>query len=331
MRSGISEKDSSFKVIKPVKLKIPGQFADEQSYAVFNDDGAIDKKLGIETHFSGYSWHKAPYNKFIILNYKMVNKSGSDISNLYTGLYLDWNLTMKGEQADNAAFNETGKFGYMYTNSNQNSPYTGCALLSTGNINFYAIENGGRDGGIGVYTGSGGFTKTEKWLSLTNGLKKTSSENGDASFVISQGPDIIKANDTLNIAFAIAAGDNLEDLSSSMNSARIKYKTLNTSVTGVENTNSNIPVEFALSQNFPNPFNPSTVITYSIPHEEYVVLSVYNLLGQKVRTLVSEVKKAGFHKITFNADNGGQFTSGVYFYTLEGGGKKITKKMLLIK
>jgi len=327
---GITEKDSSFNVIKPVKLSVPGLLADEQSYGVFNDDGALDNKLGVEVHASAFAWNKSPYNKFVILNYAMINKSNAAIENLYTGLYLDWNLTMAGEQADNAAYDENNKFGYAFRAGNQDSPYVGCALLGSDKINFYAIENGGRDGGIGVYSGSGGFTKNEKWIALTNGLKKTRADNGDVSFVISQGPNSIKANDTINVAFAIAAGDNFEDLSSSVAAARKKFNYLNISVTGVANT-AEIPYEFNMEQNYPNPFNPSTIISFSVPKEEYINLSVYNVLGQKIKTLVSEIKKTGTYKIAFNANNAGRLSSGVYFYSLEGGGKRITRKMIIMK
>lgn len=99
-------------------------------------------------------------------------------------------------------------------------------------------------------------------------------------------------------------------------------------VTGVEKIDNTVPAKYDLSQNYPNPFNPSTVINYSIPKSGLVTLSVYNLLGQEVATLVNEQQAAGSYKATFNAS---QFSSGVYFYTLKSNSITLTKKMILLK
>lgn len=88
------------------------------------------------------------------------------------------------------------------------------------------------------------------------------------------------------------------------------------------------PKVFALDQNYPNPFNPSTVIKYSIPVDGFVSLAVYNLLGEKVATLVNDNLKAGGHEINFDASN---LSSGVYFYRLESGSFTAVKKLMLLK
>ena len=90
----------------------------------------------------------------------------------------------------------------------------------------------------------------------------------------------------------------------------------------------NLPTEFTLNQNYPNPFNPTTVINYDIPEATNVVLTVYNMLGQKMTTLVNENKSAGRYSINFDAT---LFSSGVYIYRLEAGQFVSTKKMMLIK
>ena len=88
------------------------------------------------------------------------------------------------------------------------------------------------------------------------------------------------------------------------------------------------PVQFKLSQNFPNPFNPSTTINYVIPASGLVSIEVYNSLGQLASTLVNEVKEAGSYEVSFDAS---QLSSGVYFYRLSAGSYTETKKMTLIK
>lgn len=94
-----------------------------------------------------------------------------------------------------------------------------------------------------------------------------------------------------------------------------------------------LPKEFALSQNVPNPFNPSTIVEYALPKDAQVNLSIYNVLGQHVTTLVNEIQRAGRQTVTWDGTDasGVSVASGVYFYKLRAGDYSNTKKMLLLK
>ncbi len=98
-------------------------------------------------------------------------------------------------------------------------------------------------------------------------------------------------------------------------------------VLGVKQT-SQVPTNYDLSQNYPNPFNPTTNIQFSIPKTGLVTLAVYNVLGQKVATLVDEVRSAGSHIVSFDAS---KYASGIYFYQIKAGSFQSVKKMLLLK
>jgi hypothetical protein len=100
------------------------------------------------------------------------------------------------------------------------------------------------------------------------------------------------------------------------------------STTGIGDLPGTVAEDFALSQNYPNPFNPSTTIEYSLNKPANVTLEVYNLVGQKVATLVNGYKPQGQYSVNFDAQN---LSSGVYFYTLTSGDVKLTRKMLLMK
>jgi hypothetical protein len=89
-----------------------------------------------------------------------------------------------------------------------------------------------------------------------------------------------------------------------------------------------VPTAYTLSQNFPNPFNPSTKIEFAIPMQSRVTLKVYNVLGQVVATLMDGMLGAGTHQVTFDAS---KIASGVYFYRLEAGSFTSMKKMMLLK
>ena len=94
-----------------------------------------------------------------------------------------------------------------------------------------------------------------------------------------------------------------------------------------------VPVEFDLNQNFPNPFNPTTTISFSIPMSSNVELKVYNILGRHVRTLVSGNYDAGNYSVVWDATdlNGNPVSNGVYFYTIRAADYSVTKKMLFMK
>jgi hypothetical protein len=89
-----------------------------------------------------------------------------------------------------------------------------------------------------------------------------------------------------------------------------------------------LPVEYSLEQNFPNPFNPSTTIRYSLPEEGFVKLVIYNMLGEEIVTLVNSTQKAGRYEVAFNAEN---LSSGVYLYRLETSDFTISRKLILLK
>ncbi len=91
---------------------------------------------------------------------------------------------------------------------------------------------------------------------------------------------------------------------------------------------SELPNEIALSQNYPNPFNPVTTIGYELPADTEVVLSVYNTLGQRVKTLVDGQVEAGMHQVSFDGSN---LASGVYIYRLQADGEIISNQMTLVK
>ena len=89
-----------------------------------------------------------------------------------------------------------------------------------------------------------------------------------------------------------------------------------------------IPDGFSLQQNYPIPFNPTTIIKYRVPKLSYLTIKEYDVLGNEIATLVNEEKPAGSYELEFN---GRRFTSGVYFYQLHAGDYTDTKKMILLR
>ncbi len=101
-----------------------------------------------------------------------------------------------------------------------------------------------------------------------------------------------------------------------------------TAIDATDETSLTTPLLYHLSQNYPNPFNPSTTISFTLPKNEFVKVTLYNLNGQVVRSVYSGEKTAGMHHLTVDASN---LASGVYFYTIAAGKFHQTKKMILMR
>ena len=94
-----------------------------------------------------------------------------------------------------------------------------------------------------------------------------------------------------------------------------------------------LPNEFNLQQNYPNPFNPVTSINYQLANDAYVTLTVYDIMGQKIRTIINEDQSAGFRSVVWDGkDNyNNSVSSGVYLYRLHAGNYIQTRKMILMR
>ncbi len=99
-------------------------------------------------------------------------------------------------------------------------------------------------------------------------------------------------------------------------------------IDGIAEMINDVPIIFELSQNYPNPFNPVTMVNYQLPMISHVELAIYNLLGQKVATLVNNQQQAGTYQVEWNATG---LASGVYYYRLEAGNFAQTRKMIYLK
>jgi len=286
--------------------------------AEFNDNGAGAGKLGIDVVLNSYTFTDDSSRNYIILKYSIINNSADIISNLYPGLYFDWDIA--GGADDLTAYDSGENFGYVYNGSNQNFPWVGTGIISRTGYGFWGINNSGGDGGFSIYDG---FSDAEKFQSLASGIGKLQAGPGDVSFVVSTGPLNIGPSDTINAAFAVAAGSNLNELRTAISNARIKYRNFVNDTTGGE-----IPDKFVLYQNYPNPFNPNTTIRYNLPVQSNVFLKVYDVLGNELRTLVNQLQPAGDYRIEFKSEG---LASGIYFYRIEAGSFSEIRKMVILK
>ena len=157
-------------------------------------------------------------------------------------------------------------------------------------------------------------------------------EPSDRRMQIGTGPFDFAPGDTQEIVIAIVLAQGEDHLDSvtklKEKAAAVRQFYYTGTLSGIRHPASAHPTSFRLEQNFPNPFNPTTAIGYRLSAVSKVDLSIYNVLGQKIVTLVSEKQKAGDHQVEWDAS---RFASGVYFYILRAGDYRDVKKMVLLK
>ena len=175
------------------------------------------------------------------------------------------------------------------------------------------------DGDLDVITVIAGNGPDEVWLNDNYGVFTNSGLNLNiaASYVVELG-DLDGDNDLDAYVGCYGANKVLFNITNQ-----------NTEV----KTGNLVPSKIKLEQNYPNPFNPTTVISYKLPVAGNVKLSIYNLLGQKVKTLIDTYQNAGEHSIVWDGmnDSFNPVPSGVYIYKMEANGNGLPKKMILIK
>lgn len=314
---------TDFVTTRPIMMSAPGTIADQEGHTDFNDSGAGTAGLGITTHMYSYQFKNPPNDNYIILKTELHNTSAQDIFGLYAGYYFDWDLPGEDFTDDITKYDITNNFAYVYDeNGSPEDIYIGAALISHNSYGYYALNQTDTEGV--VLPNNNGFTDEEKWISISSGIRNTLAGPSDIAFVVSGGPFDIPAGGKFDIAFSLAAGETMNELTNAIQQSRNKYSI----ITDVKEKPETLPIEFVLYQNYPNPFNPTTIISYQISEISKVQLKVFDLLGREVAMLVNEFQQPGIYNVKFNA---GSFPSGVYFYRISAGNFSDVKKLLLVR
>ena len=207
----------------------------------------------------------------------------------------------------------------VYIGRSLDGSYEGIDLTNYAKIKFEAIGTGTMSVYLEVKSGN---TTLYPFVNVPLTSTLTTREIPLSSFLINGQP--ANLNNVSMVSFQLS-----KSLNTSM--SNFDYTVQNAVVVansvGVTSNTTDVK-EYALAQNFPNPFNPSTKIAFSLPKQGNVTLKVYNMLGKEIATLVNEVRSIGNYEINFDGAN---LSSGVYFYKLEAEGFSEVKRMMLIK
>jgi subtilisin family serine protease len=222
VRNGSGGYDQDFVGTTRIKEIIPG----ERSFAeIFGDfsNSAVMEEQKVKVSYRTLVWQDEPYDRFVIVEYRIKNTQATTLTNFYFGMFADWDVSLNGIY-DAAQWNAATRLGYVYQKASAALPQAGIQLL-TGHENYYAIDNHPAIAGASSFGLYDGFTDTEKFqaLSSTRSQAGTGGSGNDVSQVVSAGPFNINAGDEITVAFALHAADNFTDLLTSAKYADSVY------------------------------------------------------------------------------------------------------------
>lgn len=299
--------DVDFSSVVKVQGQEPGSISDFDAYGVFSDANSPAPLNLLVTH-KAYAWTSVPDRKYVMVDYFIKNTGSATLNSMYAGLCADWDIP--SYENNKASVDNSRRMGYVWS-TDAGGLYGAMKLLSAGSFSHYAIDNVQGGGGADL---SDGFSNSEKYLVLSTSRSNagnTAPTGNDVINVVSSGPHNLSPGDSVRVSFALIAGEDLSMIQQSADAAQAKYDSL---FTGIEQIA--LSGAFALEQNFPNPVSDLTRIHFTLKENGFTELSVYNVLGNKVKTLVNEFLGGGKYSVVADLS---ELPSGVYFYTLSSG------------
>ena len=303
---------SDFEVFSPLKLGIDTDGAQFMSATMRDNNSTYMIPVTIVQKSKTYS--NLGDDGFIILEYWLKNHTLENLNSIYFGFATDFDM---GQDGDNIQSDQSYQLAW-----NQNSSGQAVGIMSLENVNGFSYVTNTVD--------KMGFTSQQEFSFIASGNYSTlPGSSADVMTVSKSGPFNIVPGDSIKIAMAIVIGSNNSDLFENAQKAQSAYG-MSTDIGDEEGL---LPSEFTLHQNYPNPFNPSTTISFEIDKKQKIELTVYNMLGQEVKTLFAGELSAGKHEFEWDATgkSGQKAASGVYFYKLITESQIAARKMTLLK
>jgi hypothetical protein len=354
-------------------------YGDQTLWSVYNDanparhalTAGSSAPLGVEVQNTVWASDSVGKERVIYLEYRLFNRSDSDITNFYCSIWMDPDLGYFED--DLTACDSLQGIFYCYNASDSDivygtaPPALGVKMLagpivdSPGDSAYFFgqyvqdYRNLPMSSFVSYPNGDDPQSSAESY-NIMQGLKRNGNplDNGtkfsfpgdpvtgtgdvamfpdNPHYLGSFGPLDFPAGDSQYVLVKLGIGQGTDRLNSitDMFAVLNSFDSLGTDISDYDRRN--LPEHFELEQNYPNPFNPETTIGYSLSTKDRVCIEIYNLLGQRVRTLADEVKSAGNYSIKWDgrSSEGLQLGSGIYLYRMQVGDFVQSRKMLLLK
>lgn len=319
MARGTAAPDVDFASLSAVREVSPPLFSDFDVDGIFRDNVSTSP-LPVTVHHSAFAWSTNPDRKYVIVRYAVQNTGTATLSNMYAGIFADWDIDATTYGLNKADYDSALRMGYVWC-TNAAGKYCGIKLLTTsaGPVH-YAIDNvSGGSGGVNMYDG---WDTNEKYTTLSTN-RQTAGGTGtgtDVCDVMSSGPFTVAPGDSVIVAFALLAGDDLTDLQASAASAQVMWDGLPLSSV------KDILSDQALMNVFPNPSNGSTDIRYLITEAGKTQMNIVDATGRMIRRLFETEKQPGEYIEHFNAEG---LAEGLYFVQLVTPSGIITRRLMI--
>jgi hypothetical protein len=309
--------------------------------------------ISIRVHENTYAWNEPEADDFIIYDFWIVNTDISPLDSLYVAFYADCDISAAGGGSGPEGYWRddlvgyyrdygSGEFiSYMYDGDSphidgddeggryeprESLGYLGSRLLYCPPIVGDSVPSVQQGHSWWEWENDPGYDSI--WFDyMSNDIWMDPPENPeDMRYLQKTGPFEVLPSDSINIVFAFGIGEGENGLRANLEIAQ-QYFDNGYIPTSIDSDVPMTPGAIGL-QNFPNPFNSSTIIRFGLPEKSDVRIEIYNILGQRVAIIFDGTMQPGYHSVTWQADN---HRSGVYFARLEAGGNSATVKMVLLR
>ncbi len=317
MRSGPGAFDNDFLSQQVVQRVLPSVVSEFDLYGKFNDNPASVPLKVLVTH-KAFAWSTPGNTKYVIVEYSIKNTGTTSLSSLYAGIFADWDVM--NYDSNRAGLDAGTKMGYVWS-SQTGGIYAGIKLLTGGGFFHYAIDNiTGGAGGVNIFDD---YTSGEKYTTLSSSRASAGTAGGgnDVCDVVSSGPFSVTAGDSVKVAFALIAGDDLPDLITSANNAQTQYD----NITGIH--------ELALTENFlavyPNPASDYLTVSFMMNRKAAIGYSVMDMTGREVLKADAGNYHSGMNVLKINT---AALSVGVYSIMLTvDGDQKFSARFSIVK
>jgi hypothetical protein len=288
--------------------------------------------MGVKVFQKSYAWNRGLLvDAIVILDYSFINIGRNILNDVYLGMFADIDIVLENvtdQTGGLAAYDPATRTAYKYPENSTRLTPLGITLLATTRPldSLALIFQWYSPGEIGIQD-----SFLYSWISgkaFGGQLIKHDQTNPymGSRVLFSFGPfGRMNPGDSDRVVFALVSGATVADMLNNARLAKSMYE--NGYFVGYVDHHQS-PIKFSLAQNYPNPFNAQTVIRYELPVASSIRLSVYNILGEKITTLIDAVQEPGYKSVERDASN---VASGVYFYEFRIGNYRVFKKMLLMR
>lgn len=298
---GAAGQDQDFSSLQNVQFN-PPYVAALDLYGVI-DDSPLSSPMNIKIEQFSYAYATTPNDKFVIVSYDIENMGVTPLSNLYGGIFADWDIV--DYSTNKAGYDAVRKMGYAFA-MNVDSIYAAIKVLSSNATIVYSLD---LDGSGGVDANNGGFDTAEKYTTLSTFRNTAGGVLGaDVAHVVSTGSFSLNPGQKETIAFAIIAGDSLSDVQAVADAAQIRYNTLG--INSFENTGKEVITIYP---------NPTCGIIHIYSQEKIKLITLKNILGETLQE---------FNSNQLNISN---FPNGIYLVEVITASTKICRKVVLSK